>query len=76
MRLYGPIPMMKVNIPVTAGEDEVLATRDKIDDIFDYCVELIDECYEALPLRIESPTSDMGRLTRPAALAIKAKILA
>lgn len=76
MRLYGPIPMMKVNIPVTAGEVRCLPQPDKIDDIFDYCVELIDECYEALPLRIESPTSDMGRLTRPAALAIKAKILA
>ena len=76
MRLYGPIPMMKDNIPVTADEDEVRVTRDKIDDIFDYCVGLIDECYEALPLRIENPTADMGRLTRPAALAIKAKMLA
>lgn len=76
MRLYGPIPMMKENIPVTADEDEVRVTRDKIDDIFDYCVGLIDECYEALPLRIENPTADMGRLTRPAALAIKAKMLA
>ena len=33
MRLYGPIPMMKVNIPVTAGEDEVLPTIKNINFI-------------------------------------------
>lgn len=76
MRLYGPIPIMKVNIPITADESEVMVMRDKIDDIVDYCVELIDECYLDLPLRISNPSADMGRLTRPAALAIKAKILA
>ena len=76
MRLYGPIPIMKDNIPITADESEVMVTRDGIDEIVDYCVALIDECYEDLPLRITNPSADMGRLTRPAALAIKAKILA
>lgn len=49
MRMYGPIPIIKENIPVSAGEDEVRVVRDKIDDIVTYIVSLIDESVEYLP---------------------------
>ena len=76
MRMYGPIPIIKENIPVSAGEDEVRVVRDKIDDIVTYIVSLIDESVEYLPLNIQNEAAEMGRITRPAAKAIKAKILA
>lgn len=74
--MYGPIPIIKENIPVSAGEDEVRVVRDKIDDIVTYIVSLIDESVEYLPLNIQNEAAEMGRITRPAAKAIKAKILA
>lgn len=76
MRMYGPIPIIKENIPVSAKEDEVRVSRDKIDDIVTYITSLIDEAAADLPLNIQNEASEMGRVTRPAALAIKAKILA
>lgn len=76
MRMYGPIPIVKENIPISADEDGVRVFRDKIDDIVDYIVSIIDESVDYLPLKIQNEGSEMGRLTRPAAKAIKAKILA
>lgn len=75
MRMYGPIPIIKENIPVSAGEDEVRVVRDKIDDVVAYIVSLIDEAVDYLPLNIQNEAAEMGRITRPAAKAIKAKIL-
>ena len=76
MRMYGPIPIVKENIPVSADENEVRVVRDKIDDIVAYTVSLIDESVDYLPLNIQNEAAEMGRITRPAAKAIKAKILA
>ena len=70
------LTIIKENIPVSAGEDEVRVVRDKIDDIVTYIVSLIDESVEYLPLNIQNEAAEMGRITRPAAKAIKAKILA
>ena len=47
-------PIIKENIPVSAGEDEVRVVRDKIDDIVTYIVSLIDESVEYLPLNIQN----------------------
>lgn len=76
MRMYGPIPIVKENIPISANEDQVRVVRDKIDDVVAYTISLIDESVEFLPLNIQNEASEMGRLTRPAAKAIKARILA
>lgn len=76
MRMYGPIPIIRENILVSADEDAVRVSRDKIDDIVTYIVSLVDESVEYLPLNIQNEAAEMGRITRPAAKAIKAKILA
>lgn len=76
MRVYGPIPINKKSTQIDSDLSELMTYRDKIDDIVDYCVSLIDECSKDLPLKVSSPASDMGRITKPAALAIKGKILA
>lgn len=75
MQLYGPIPIIRENIPVSATPEEVRAYRDPIDDVVDYIVELIDEAIVDLPLELMMPASDAGRITIPIALAIKAQAL-
>ncbi len=75
MQLYGPIPLMKENIPVSASPEDVRVHRDPVDDVVNYIVELIDEAVVDLPPEITSTTSDAGRITQPIALAVKAKVL-
>jgi hypothetical protein len=73
--LYGPIPIADTYIPVSATQEEVKVTRVPVDEIVAYMVKLIDDSYKDLPPKIAMPATEMGRLTQPAALAIKAKIL-
>lgn len=74
-QLYGPIPIVDVNLPISAPEEEVRVKRDKIETVANYIVSLIDETVTDLPLKIYNEATEMGRITQPAALAIKAKTL-
>jgi starch-binding outer membrane protein, SusD/RagB family len=75
LRMYGPIPIVEENLPISAGSDEVQRHREPIDDVVAYIVQLLDEAVEGLPIIIEDVTSNMGRPTKPAALALKAQTL-
>lgn len=82
MQLYGPVPIIKENVPVSSSLDEVKVVREPVDEVAKYIIELIDEATAdkdetnpALPLEIRAVTTELGRLTLPAALAIKAKVL-
>ncbi|WP_080906052.1 RagB/SusD family nutrient uptake outer membrane protein [Parabacteroides sp. Marseille-P3160] len=75
MRMYGPIPLMKTNFSVEATTEEVRVYRDTWDDCVNYVIQLIDEAVPHLPISIEQVSTDMGRITQPIALAIKAEIL-
>lgn len=74
-QLYGPIPIVDENLPISASEEEVRIKRNKVDEVVNYIVNTIDEVYTDLPLKINNEATEMGRLTQPAALAIKAKTL-
>jgi hypothetical protein len=74
-QLYGPIPIVDTYVPVSASQEEVKVTRVSVNEIVDYMVKLIDDSYKDLPAQIFLVGTEMGRLTQPAALAIKAKIL-
>jgi len=74
-QLYGPIPIIDKNIPVDASPEQVKVTRNKVDEVVKYIVDLIDASYKELPPAILKEASELGRLTQPAALAIKAKVL-
>src|SRR5690554_5305189 len=52
VRMYGPIPLIRENLPIDAGVDEVKVYRDPIDDCFNYIEELLDEAIPGLPLII------------------------
>jgi hypothetical protein len=75
VRMYGPIPMMKVNLPVDADVNSVKMYRDPVDSCFNYITKLIDESAPELPLTLDNPLLELGRITRPIALSLKAEVL-
>lgn len=75
LQMYGPIPIIRENLPIDATPEEVAVHRDPVDDVVDYIVQLIDEATPNLPLWIENEVSELGRITQPVALTIKAKVL-
>lgn len=75
MQMYGPIPIVDENLPIDASPAEVAVYREPIDDVVDYISRTLDEAAEDLPLKIEMEVSELGRITKPIALAIKAKVL-
>lgn len=75
MRMYGPIPIVKENLPISSNIDEVRVYRDPFDEGIDYIVSLLDEAVPDLPLEILNVSAEDGRITKPIALALKAEIL-
>ncbi|MDR1103348.1 MAG: RagB/SusD family nutrient uptake outer membrane protein, partial [Tannerella sp.] len=75
VRKWGPVPIIRDNLPITADVDEVRVSRNTVDECFAHIVGLLDEAIPLLPLGVESPSQDLGRITRPIASAFKAKVL-
>jgi hypothetical protein len=74
-RLYGPIPLVDVNLPVEASTAQVKYKRQSVDEVVNYIIALFDQAIPDLPLTIENPAKELGRITKPAAEAIKAEVL-
>ncbi|MDR2954153.1 MAG: RagB/SusD family nutrient uptake outer membrane protein [Prevotella sp.] len=74
-RMYGPIPITDKNLPISASPDEVKVKRDPVDKVVEYIVGLLDEASRDLPLSIASSQTEAGRVTKGAALMLKAKVL-
>ena len=74
---YGPICPLRESPPVNESTQGVRVYREKVDDCFQYIVELIDEVIDsdALPLIFTNPTTELGRFSRSAAYMLKAKVL-
>lgn len=75
LRMYGPIPLVKENIPISVTPEEVKVKREPVDVCFDYVVQLLNEAIPDLPQIIENETSEQGRITKTIALSVKASIL-
>lgn len=75
MRMYGPIPIIKENLPIDAPEEDIQVTRQPIDESVDYLVQLLDEASSSLPPQVTDRQDELGRITKPIALGIKAEIL-
>jgi hypothetical protein len=76
LKLYGPVPIIRENLPMNSDVEEVRVFREPVDDVIDYIVELIDEALPDLILSYEGTRNeDGGRITQPTAAAIKAKVL-
>ncbi|MDB5150066.1 MAG: RagB/SusD family nutrient uptake outer membrane protein [Mucilaginibacter sp.] len=75
MRMYGPVPIIDVNLPVEASTADVKVKRQSVDDVVSYIVGLLDQAIPDLPATIDNPAKELGRITGPAAAAIKAEVL-
>lgn len=73
MRKWGPIPLIKENLPIDAPIDEVRVYRDPIDSCFNYVLQLLDESITDLPFTTQS-RDELGRITKPVAAALRAKV--
>src|SRR5690606_17559227 len=58
-----------------ATPEEVQVYRDPVDDVVNYIANLIDDAVLTLPTRIIDEVNEMGRITKPIALALKARVL-
>ncbi|MEC3879528.1 RagB/SusD family nutrient uptake outer membrane protein [Parapedobacter sp. 10938] len=73
MRLYGPIVTVHENVAIDATDVKFM--RQHVDTTFNYIVQLLDESAPYLPDIINDPAAEMGRITRPVCLSLKAKVL-
>lgn len=77
VQMYGPVPLIKENLPVESDVYAVKVVRAPVEECFEYIVQLLDEAAEGdkLPTIILDPASDFGRITKPIAVSLKAKVL-
>lgn len=75
MRMYGPIPITDKNIKVSDGINTIRVKRDHVDDVANYIATTLDEAAKDLPVLIQNAQTEAGRVTRGAALMLKAKTL-
>jgi hypothetical protein len=75
LRMYGPIPIIDTNIPIESSTEEINIFREPVDDVVTYISDLLDTSAENLPQDIQDVTNELGRITKPIALSLKAKLL-
>ncbi|WP_417885794.1 RagB/SusD family nutrient uptake outer membrane protein [Zunongwangia sp.] len=75
LRMYGPIPIMRENIPIDAPSEQLNVPREPFDEGVNYIVQLLDEAAEVLPTSIVDLNTELGRVTAPIAKGLKAKVL-
>ncbi|MEO6916583.1 MAG: RagB/SusD family nutrient uptake outer membrane protein [Chitinophagaceae bacterium] len=75
LRMYGPIPIQNTNVPVDADLASSYVKRQPVDDCVTAISTWLDSAATLLPDRIENENTELGRATKPIALAIKAKLL-
>ncbi len=76
LQLYGPIAIVKENLPISASPEEVRVYREPVDECVDYIAGLMDEAIQGLPPVLLDPATEQGRISQVIALGVKAKLLA
>ena len=74
-RMYGPIPIIDVNLPITATTEETKVKRAPADSVVNYIVRLLDQAVPGLPPTIQNQSQELGRITKTIALCVKAEVL-
>ena len=75
-RAYGPIAIIDKNLPINAPIEQARVKRQPVDSVVNYIANLLDVAAVNLPLSIVNKSSELGRITKPAALSLKARVLA
>lgn len=76
LKMYGPIHIVDKNLPTDVSAEQVKIPRMPVDTVVNYIVGLLDSAAKLLPPTIQARTTELGRITSPIALAIKARVLA
>ena len=71
---YGPIPIVDVNLPIDASDEQVRVERKTVDECFSYIVDIINESITNLPEKVVG-NNDLGRIDKVIAKSIKARVL-
>lgn len=74
LRMYGPIPIMDKSVNIDQLETGVIKRR-PVDECVTYISNLLDTAATRLPPKIADENTELGRVTTPIALALKAKLL-
>lgn len=75
---YGPIPLIKENMPISSSPEAIKVYRQPVDSVVNYIVQLLDESFanDLLPDRIVgNEGSELGRITKSIVIAFKARVL-
>lgn len=72
-RHYGGIPIIEKAFSGTDASYNM--PRGSVEETVDFMVGLLDEAAEVLPWSLENPSTDAGRWTKAAAMAMKCRIL-
>lgn len=75
VRMYGPVPITDHNLPIATSAEAAKVPRVHVDSVFNYISNLLDTAAAGLPEIIADRSTELGRITRPIALAIKARVL-
>lgn len=73
LQRYGPIVIADEPITPDAEKEELFQRRSKVEDCFDYIIQLLDEAIPQLYDRIG--IADLGQIDKAGALAIKARVM-
>ncbi len=73
--MYGPVVINDTAIPVSAGSNDIQVARSTVDECFKYIVETMDKAIADLPIESIFKNAELGRVTKPIAMAIKARVL-
>ena len=71
LRMYGPIVIINENLPISSTPEEVRLKRAPVDKVVAFISDLLDEAKTDLPVKIDDQATELGRITRPAALMLK-----
>lgn len=75
-KCYGPIPIVDVNLPISAKVDEVQVYREPVDKVVKYIADLMKEAAVDLPNSAEViEGTEGGRVDKLVALSMRAEVL-
>jgi hypothetical protein len=75
LRAYGPIPTIEENAPVDGPIENTKVRRMPVDSVVNFIVKHLDIATKNLPDVIQNTSNELGRITRPIALSVKARVL-
>ncbi|MDR0865812.1 MAG: RagB/SusD family nutrient uptake outer membrane protein [Candidatus Symbiothrix sp.] len=75
LRQYGPIPIIRENLPIAATPEVLRVYREPVDEVANYIVTLLDEAAAVLSPVVDFEEEELGRATKSIVLALKAQVL-